>query len=128
MNKFWYTRESSNWFLETVDDISFSLKEQWFWIISTIDVQSKVGEKLWKYIDEYYVLWACNPGFAVEALELEYEIWLFFPCNVIVYKKDNKIFVSTILPSLVMNMIENEKLYKFAKVIEEKLIKAVDNM
>ena len=128
MNNFWYTKESSSWFLETVDDLSFSLKEQWFWILHTIDVQSKIKERLWKDIEEYYILWACNPSIAFEALNLEYEIWLFFPCNVIVYKKNDKVFVSTILPSISMGGISNEKIHKFAKDLEEKLIKAVDNI
>lgn len=128
MHKFWYTKEFNTSFMETLDNIIFSLKEQWFWVLTNIDIQWKIKEKLWRDIPEYVVLWACNPSFASKSLDLEYEIWLLLPCNVIVYSKNSKVFVSTILPTVAMSFINNDELQKLAKEVEEKLIMAVESV
>lgn len=128
MKNFWYTKELDTWFLETVDDVTFSLMEQWFWLVSTIDLQSKIKEKLWKDIEEYIILWACNQSFVEDILEIEYEIWLFFPCNVIVYRKNDKTFVTTIKPTELIWIIANDSIKEIAQKVERKLIMAIDNI
>lgn len=128
MNKFWYTKEVKTGFLETVDDVMFSLKEQWFWVVHKIDIQQKISEKVWIDIGEYLIIWACNPIFAYDALQIDYELWLFFPCNIIVYKKNGKVFVSSILPSETMNVLQNEELANLAKSVEEKLKNVLNNL
>lgn len=128
MKQFWYTKDVNTSFLEAVDDIIFALKEQWFWILHTIDIQARIKEKLWKDIEEYLVLWACNPSLADEALGIEYEIWLFLPCNVIVYKKDSRVFVSSILPTQTMWAINNQDILNVAIKVEQKLKKAIDSI
>lgn len=128
MNKMWYTKEVHTSFLEALDDIDFELKKEWFWIMSRIDIQGKLKEKLDKDIEDYMILWACNPGLASEALDYEYEIGLLLPCNIIVYTKNSKVFVSSILPTQAMSMIENKGLEKLAKWVEEKLKKAIDSL
>ena len=74
MEKYGYTRVVDTSFLEAVDDITFSLQEQWFWVMTRIDMQAKLKEKLGRDIEEYMILWACNPELASESLDLEYEI------------------------------------------------------
>ncbi|MDD2871164.1 MAG: DUF302 domain-containing protein [Candidatus Gracilibacteria bacterium] len=128
MNKFGYTKEVKTGFLETVDDVMFSLKEQGFGVVHKIDIQQKISDKIGVDIGEYLIIGACNPIFAYDALQLEYELGLFFPCNIIVYKKDDKVFVSCILPSKTMNVLQNEKLENLAKSVEEKLKNAINNL
>ncbi len=127
MDKFWYTRELQTWFSEALDDVKFSLQEQWFWVINTIDVQDRI-KKTWKEIQEYVVIWACNPYFASEALAIEYEIGLFFPCNIIIYKKSDKVYVSAIKPSHTMWFLNNPELSELAQKLEKQLIMAIDNI
>ena len=50
------------------------------------------------------------------------------PCNVIVYVEDEEVFVSAILPTIVMSMVENEELGEIAVEVENKLKKVVDNL
>lgn len=128
MKKFWYSKELNAPFLETIDTINFALMEQWFWVLTKIDIKAKLKEKLDKDIEEYVILWACNPLFANEALDAEYEIWLLLPCNVIVYRKNWKTIVSAITPTVAMNMIDNDTVKFVAKKAEEKLKKAIDSL
>jgi hypothetical protein len=47
---------------------------------------------------------------------------------VIVYNKDSKTYVSCIVPTVAMWIVENEKVFEIAEIAEEKLKKAIDNV
>lgn len=126
--KYWYTKEVNLTFEEALDEVTFCLAEQWFWIMTKINVQESMQKKLWRNIEEYMILWACNPGLAYEALQEDYEIGIVMPCNIIVYSQDKKVFVSTTLPTVWIGFIENEKIKTIAKKAEEMLKKALDSM
>ena len=71
---------------------------------------------------------ACNPPNAYRSLQAEIEIGLMLPCNVIVYQKDDSVFVSAVMPTIAMGMIDNESLKDIALNIENKLKKAIDSL
>lgn len=125
---YWYTKEINLSFEEALDDITFSLSEQGFWVLTKIDMQESMKTKLDKEISKYIILWACNPSLAYEWLKHEQEIWLLLPCNVIVYEKDWKVFVSAFKPSVFAHFIKNEEIIKMTKIAEEKLKNAIDNI
>ena len=104
------------------------LQEEGFGILSEIDVQAKFKEKLDKNIGKYMILGACNPSLAYEALEAEQEIGLLLPCNVIVYEKDNKVVVSTVLPDAMMGFLDNPKLKEIGAKAQPKLISVIDRV
>ena len=62
------------------------------------------------------------------ALQAEKEIGLFLPCNIIVYEENSEFFVSTILPTAAMNMLDNPALQKVAREVENKLRMVLDHI
>ncbi|MDD3145457.1 MAG: DUF302 domain-containing protein [Candidatus Gracilibacteria bacterium] len=128
MKNFGYTKEVTSSFSEAIDDINFALLEQGFGILTQIDMQKNLKTKLNKDIEEYIILGACNPQFANEAMEIEYEIGLLLPCNVVVFKKRGRVFVSTIMPTVLMRGTGADNMDLLAKKVEKKLIKAVDSI
>jgi len=128
MNNLWYTKEVNTSFLEAIDDITFALKWEWFGVLTKINMKEKLKEKLDKDIENYIILWACNPALANQALESEYEIWLLLPCNVIVYEKSGKVFVSAIMPVAAMGMIDNNWVKEVAIKAESKLKNVINNI
>ena len=60
-----------------------ALKTQGFGIMSEIDVQKALKEKISKDIERYEILGACNPNLAAHALDTERAIGLLLPCNVV---------------------------------------------
>jgi len=122
--KYWYTKEVNLTFEEALDEVTLCLAEQGFGVMSKIDVQSAMFNKLWREVEPYMILWACNPSLAYDALQEEDEIGLVMPCNVIV----DKVFVSAILAAVGTSFVENEKVSEIAKKAEEKLIEALDSM
>lgn len=128
MKNIWYSTTVDTTFDEAVDNLDIALKEQGFWILTTIDMQAKFKEKIDKDIDKYMIFWACNPWLAYDALQGEYEIGLLLPCNVIVYEKEWKVIISAIVPSAAMSMIDSDIVKKVAIEAELKLKKVIDSL
>ena len=104
------------------------LQKEGFGILTEIDVKATLKKKLDVDYDNYLILGACNPPFAYQALQAEKDVGLLLPCNVIVYEQDGKTFVSAIVPTVAMGMVNNEDLRGIAAQVEEKLKKVIDSI
>jgi len=123
-----YKKEVNLNFEKSVEKIKEELAIEGFGILTQIDVKATLKKKLNVDFEKYVILGACNPPFAHKALLAERDIGLLLPCNVIVYEQDAKVFVSAIVPSVAMGMVENEALGEIAKEVEDKLKKVVDKI
>jgi len=126
--KYGYTKEVTLPFVETLEKVKEALSAEGFGILTEIDVQSTMKMKLDVDYESYIILGACNPPFAHKALQAEKEIGLLLPCNVIVYKTNGVVFVSAILPSVAMAMVENDELSSVVEEIEAKLKSVIDSL
>jgi len=104
------------------------LQKEGFGVLTEIDVRATLKKKMDVDFDNYVILGACNPPFAFQALKAEREIGLLLPCNVIVYENGGETTVSAMLPTVAMNMVENESLREVAEQVEAKLKKVVDSI
>lgn len=123
-----YSKEVDYDFDTAVQKTTEALKEHGFGVLTTIDVKAKMKEKIDEDMDDYIILGACNPASAFKVLQMEIEIGLLLPCNVIVYKKDDKVHVSAIRPTQAMGMIDQPELKPIAEEIEQKLKTVIDQI
>jgi uncharacterized protein (DUF302 family) len=61
-----------------------ALADEGFGILSEIDVQAKLSEKLGEDIGTYKILGACNPPLARQAIAADADVGALLPCNVVI--------------------------------------------
>jgi uncharacterized protein (DUF302 family) len=116
-------------FDDAVTRVVYALKKEGFGILTDIDVQKTLKNKLDVDFRKYRILGACNPPFAYEALKLENKIGTMLPCNVVVQEHpDGTIEVSAIDPIASMQAIANLKLRDVAARVQAKLKRVIENL
>jgi uncharacterized protein (DUF302 family) len=114
---------------EALSSVPAALKAEGFGVLTEIDIQSTLKQKLGVDFRRYKILGACNPPFAHEALQAELEIGLMLPCNVVVYEGDDgHAVVLAIDPTKTMAGIGNTKLAELAEAVKEKLSRALSKL
>lgn len=109
-------------FEETIALTTAALKQEGFGIITSINMQAAMQEKLGKEILPYTILGACNPVFAYEALQHEPHIGVMLPCNVVVRAiNDKNIEVFAVDPVASMQGIQNPDLGQMALNVQSKM-------
>lgn len=104
------------------------LKEEGFGVLTQIDVQKTLKEKLGVEFRRYVILGACNPPLAHRALQAEREIGLILPCNVIVYEDGERSVVSVMDPIPALGLVGNEALRPIAEDAAARLHRVIDKL
>ena len=117
-------------FDDATDRVKEALKEQDFGIITEINMVEKLKESIANVeIKPYKILGACNPEFAYQTLLVEENIGLFLPCKILVKQVDkNTTEVVMVNPSVLMQMLGNEKLTKVADEVTNRFKKAMESL
>lgn len=116
-------------FEDVIARVTELLKEQGFGILTEIDVRQTMKKKLDVDFRKYRILGACNPPFALKALQTEDKIGTMLPCNVIVQEMSkSEIEVAAIDPEASMMAVENPALADLAAEIKSRLEKVIDSL
>jgi uncharacterized protein (DUF302 family) len=127
--KYYISKKIDATFEQAIDEVKEALAIQGFGVISEINMQQKLKEKLNVDFRRYIILGACNPAYAYKALQNEDKIGTMLPCNVVVQELgENEIEVAAIDPVASMMAIENPKLAKLAEEIKHKLERAIESL
>ena len=123
-------------FTTTLEGISFdealertiaALKVEGFGVLSDIDVQRAMKEKLGADMRPYRILGACNPPLAYQALQAEPDTGLLLPCNVIVREEaPGHIVVGFLNPQTMVDLVGKPSLKVVADQAESRLRRACE--
>ena len=123
---YYFTTEVPWEFDEALERTRSALQAEDFGIISEIDIQQALKEKIGVDFRRYTILGACNPTLAHEALRLEDKVGTMLPCNVVVQETSEGVEVAAIDPVASMQAIQNEQLGEKASLVAGKLKRAVE--
>lgn len=110
-------------------DVIELLKSEGFGVLTDIDVQATLKNKIGAEIPKYRILGACNPGFAHEALKIEDKLGVLLPCNVIVRATtDGRVEVASVDPVVAMQRTGNPTLATTAEEVRRRLSHVIDTL
>lgn len=71
-------------FDDAVERTRKALADKGFGVLTEIDVKATLKAKLGEDMEDYLILGACNPKFAHQAINVDRQIGVLLPCNVVV--------------------------------------------
>lgn len=115
-------------FSEAVERVRSLLKEQGFGILCEIDVAKTLKEKIGVEFPPYLILGACNPQLAHRALQVENQLGLLLPCNVVVQSKGGKTIVSAVNAQQMLGVVGNPQLGDVARDADARLQTVIERI
>lgn len=115
---------------EAIEKVTAALKKEGFGVLTQIDVQATLKQKLDVDFRRYIILGACNPPLAHRAFSTELEIGLLLPCNVIVYEDEDGhgSVVSIIDPIMMLGIGLNPSLSTVGEEASTRLRHVLDDL
>lgn len=108
-----------------------ALAEQGFGVLTEIDVQATMKAKLGEEMEDYLILGACNPQLAHRAVNIDRQIGLLLPCNVVVRADpadEHTVLVEAMDPQMLVDVTGEAELRPVADDVTTKLRAAIDSL
>jgi uncharacterized protein (DUF302 family) len=125
---YYFSKEIEVPFDQAVEKTVAALKSHGFGVLTKINVQATLKEKIGAEFRPYVILGACNPQMAHQALQAEDKIGTMLPCNVIVQEINGRSEVAAVDPVASMQAIENDRLGAIASKVRNELKAAIQSL
>lgn len=100
-------KEVSGSFDEICQKLTEDIKHIGFGVLTRIDFDQKIQEKLGEKINRCVILGACNPKLALEAYRQSTDVALFIPCNIVVRQQDSgQTIIEAMRPTKMLEFIK----------------------
>jgi uncharacterized protein (DUF302 family) len=97
-------------------------------VLTEIDVQATLRDKLGEDMEPYLILGACNPPLAHRALSADRRIGLLLPCNVVVRAEAGQTVIEALDPQAMVAVAGKASLQPVADEAATRLRAALDSL
>jgi uncharacterized protein (DUF302 family) len=112
-----------------VQRVRDALQAQGFGVLTEIDVRATMAAKLGVEMEDYLILGACNPPLAHRALDVDRQIGLLLPCNVVVRADGaDATWVEALDPQVMVEVTGRSDLKQVADDAATRLHAAIDSL
>ncbi len=118
-------------FDDAVERTRKALADQGFGVLTEIDVKTTLKAKLGEDIEDYLILGACNPSLAHRAVNVDRQIGLLLPCNVVVRAdigSEGTVIVDAMDPQVMVQVSDEPGIREVADEAAAKLQAAIDSL
>ncbi len=118
-------------FDDAVERTRKALADQGFGVLTEIDMQATLKAKLGEDMEDYLILGACNPPLAHRAVNVDRQIGLLLPCNVVVRADTasaGAVIVDAMDPQVMVKVSDEPGLREVADEATAKLQAAIDSL
>lgn len=123
MSQLAYTKTLTMDVESAINKITPLLKEIGFGILTRIDFDQKIKEKLNQDLNKTVILGACNPALALEAYKQDTDVALLIPCNLVLTQKSpTECLVEMMKPTLMINFLPKVKMENLLQKAETDLM------
>lgn len=127
--KYYFTKILQTTLDDAVNRVTEGLKKEGFDVLTEIDMKETLKKKLNVDFRKYRILGACNPQYALKALEAEDKIGTMMPCNVIVQEIASVgVEISVIDPVVSLQAINNSKIDEIARQVRDMLRAVIERL
>jgi uncharacterized protein (DUF302 family) len=108
-----------------------ALAQRGFGVLTEIDVKATLKAKLGADMEDYLILGACNPQFAHQAVNVDRQIGVLLPCNVVVRRDPDApdtVIVDAMNPRLMVDVTKEPGLDHIADAVAGLLQEAIEDV
>jgi len=113
---------------EAADRVRESLALEGFGVLTEIDVQAALKEKIDVDFRKYTILGACNPVLAHRALTIDPDIGLMLPCNIVIEDDGGEVAVSAVSPAGVFGIVDSPEMAPVVTEAETRLRRVLEQL
>jgi uncharacterized protein (DUF302 family) len=113
---------------EALVSVPEALKSEGFGVLTEIDVQQTLKNKLGADFRRYKILGACNPPLAHEALQTTLDAGVMLPCNIVIYEDDERHAVVLAIDPMQTVAAADPRLAKLAGTVQGKLALVLERL
>ncbi len=108
-------------FDRAVQRVTDELRKEGFGVLTEIDVAATLQSKLGVQFPAYRILGACNPQLAHRVLQIDPQVGLLLPCNVVVREDQGAVRVEFMDPDAVLELTDHAGVREVAAQVKERL-------
>ncbi|HUP22224.1 MAG TPA: DUF302 domain-containing protein [Thermoanaerobaculia bacterium] len=113
-------------FAEAVARCRSELAREGFGVLTEIDLQAKLKEKLGVELEPNVILGACHPPSALRAIRAVPAVSVLLPCNVCVAVERGRTVVRAMNPKAAMSLLDDPEIAKVAEEVGAALARVVE--